>query len=143
MSQMIADVMTSDVRVVDSQHSLQDAAELMRKLDVGALPVVSGRQLAGMITDRDIAVRAVARGLGADTPVAQVMSSQVQACQQTQSVPEVMAMMGDLQLRRLPVVDPQGLLVGIVSLGDLATRQNLDVDEVVRDISQPAAAQVV
>lgn len=144
MAQSIESIMTSKVRVVQAGDSLREAAHWMNELGVGSLPVVQGQQLAGMITDRDITVRATAQGLNPDdTRVSEVMSEDVKSCQQDQSVSKVMQMMGDLQLRRLPVVDNQGQLVGIVSLGDLATRQEaLELDPMVREISTPVPLQM-
>lgn len=134
----IATVTTRNVVVVRPDENLQRAAELMSRLDVGALPVHDGRALVGIVTDRDITVRATARNLRPDeTPVAEVMSAQTLACHETDSVDEVMKLMGDAQVRRLPVLDRAGEVVGIVSLGDLATRQSAHTDEALRDISQP------
>ena len=134
----VAEIMSTDVTVVEPQQSLRAAAELMRDLDVGALPVCNGRRLLGMLTDRDIAVRAVAEGLAPDaTCVSDVMTPDIAYCTDDQDVETVMQQMGDRQLRRLPVVDVDHRLVGIVSLGDMATRQDGDVDETVRAISEP------
>lgn len=134
----ISEIMSTDVTVIEPQQSLRAAAELMRDLDIGALPVCNGRRLLGMLTDRDIAVRAVAEGLAPDaTCVSDVMTPDVQYCTDDQDTESVMRMMGDEQLRRLPVVDADHRLVGIVSLGDMATRQNADLDETVRAISEP------
>ena len=134
----VAEIMSTDVTVIEPQQSLRAAAELMRDLDVGALPVCNGRRLLGMLTDRDIAIRAVAEGLAPDsTCVSDVMTPDVEYCTDDQDVETVMAQMGDRQLRRLPVVDGDHRLVGIVSLGDMATRQDADIDETVRAISEP------
>ena len=120
--QTIAQVMSSDVRVVSPADTIQQAARLMGELDVGVLPVCDGQRLVGMVTDRDIAVRAVAVGLAPDqTEVAEVMTDEVAWCFEDQTVDEVLRDMGGSQLRRLPVVSRDKRLVGIVSLGDLAT----------------------
>lgn len=134
----IASVITRNVVVVRPDETLLRAAELMAQLDVGALPVYDGRALVGMVTDRDITVRATACNKRPDeTPVSEVMTAQTQSCHETDSVDDVMKQMGDAQVRRLPVLDRAGEIVGIVSLGDLATRQPAHTDEALRDISQP------
>lgn len=136
----IADIMSTDLCTVEPQESLRRAAQLMQEHDIGALPVCQDRQLLGMLTDRDIAVRAVADGLDAEsTCVSDVMSGDVQCCTEDQDTVEAMRLMGDRQLRRLPVLDADRQLVGIVALADLATRQDRHIDQTVREISTPAA----
>ena len=134
----VSQIMSTDVQCVEPQHTLQQAAQLMDRLDVGSLPVVQDRRLMGIVTDRDITVRGTAAGLApGSTRVADVMTKGACCCQPEQSIDEVQQMMGDAQIRRLPVVDTAGAVVGIVSLGDLATRQADSVDETVREISSP------
>jgi CBS domain-containing protein len=134
----IADIMTRGVAAVGRDETLQAAARRMREMDVGALPVTDGRALAGMITDRDIAIRGVAEGMVAqEALVADVMTEEVAFCNETDSVEEVMAQMGDAQVRRLPVLGANREIVGIVALGDLATRQSAPTDETLREISAP------
>lgn len=136
----VSEIMSTDVRVIEPQQSLRSAAQCMRDLDVGALPVCDGERLLGMLTDRDIAVRAVADGLAPDAAcVSDVMSPDVEYCTADQDTNEVMRLMGDKQLRRLPVIDAQKRLVGIVSLGDMALRQTAHTDAALREISTPAA----
>jgi len=134
----ISEVMTSDVKVARPEDSVQQAATMMADQDVGALPVCDGVRLCGMITDRDIAIRAVAAGLGHETPVREVMSEEVIWCLEDDDTQEVMAKMADRQVRRIPVIDAQRKLVGIVALGDLAIEDEENVDETLRDISLPA-----
>lgn len=133
----IAEVMTHDVEVLRPDETLRDAARAMADLDVGSLPVCDGRKLIGMITDRDITIRAVAEGKSADTPVIEVMTDDVVWCTDTDSVDEVLQQMSDAQIRRIPVVDRDRQLVGIVALGDIALEEDDDVDETLRDISMP------
>jgi CBS domain-containing protein len=137
----ISEVMTRDVRVIAPHESLQRAAQIMDELNVGVLPVCEGEQLAGMATDRDIVVRAVSAGMPVDsTPVSEVMSTNVECCYEDEDVEDVMDRMRDMQVRRIPVMDRQEHLVGMVSLGDLATRSG-DEDEVkdtLEGISQPS-----
>jgi CBS domain-containing protein len=136
----VADVMTRDVRVVSPKDSIQRAAQFMDELNVGVVPVCDGSRLLGMVTDRDITVRGVAAGKMADTPVTEVMSEHVRWCYEDQDIDEVMDEMRDAQIRRLPVVDHDKKLVGIVSLGDLADRGSDDkrVGETLKDISTPS-----
>ncbi|NUZ04314.1 CBS domain-containing protein [Piscinibacter koreensis] len=134
----IRDIMTRGVAVVQRDATLQEAAQMMRDLDIGALPVGDGPALAGMVTDRDIAVRGVADGMvPQEALVADVMTPDVQWCSEDDSVEDVMAQMGDEQVRRLPVLSASREIVGIVALGDLATRQSRHVDDALREISQP------
>jgi CBS-domain-containing membrane protein len=134
----IADIMTRSVAAVGRDETLQAAARRMREMDVGALPVTDGRALAGMVTDRDIAIRGVAEGMVAqEALVADVMTEEVAFCNETDSVEDVMEQMGDAQVRRLPVLGANREIVGIVALADLATRQSTPTDETLREISTP------
>jgi CBS domain-containing protein len=116
----ISECMSRDVKVVAPGQNIREAARLMADIDAGILPVAENERLVGMITDRDIAVRAVAIGKSPDCPVREVMSQEVLYCYEDQSVEEVARNMGEQQVRRLPVVNRQKRLVGIVSLGDLS-----------------------
>jgi CBS domain-containing protein len=136
--QTIAEVMTTDVEVVRPEETLRDAARAMADLDVGSLPVCDGRRMIGMVTDRDITIRGVAEGKGPDAPVRDVMTDDVVWCTDTDSVDEVLQQMSDAQVRRIPVVDRDRQLVGIVALGDIALEEEDDVDETLRDISMPS-----
>jgi CBS domain-containing protein len=137
----ISDIMTTEVQVVQPQESLRQAATLMQELDIGSLPVCDGERLLGMLTDRDITVYGVAQGLDPDAScVSDVMTDHIEYCTADQDVDEVMRQMGDKQVRRLPVIDADKNLIGIVSLGDLAVRQSDRIDRTVRDISQPGSA---
>jgi CBS domain-containing protein len=135
----ISEVMTRGVEVIRPAETLQRAAQRMDELNVGALPVCDGVTLVGMITDRDITVRATAAGLDPNaTPVSDVMTGQTRWCTEEQSIDEVMRQMSDVQIRRLPVLNGARELVGIVSLGDLAVRQSGHIDGALRDISSPS-----
>ena len=134
----IADIMTRSIATVQRDETLQAAARRMAEMDVGSLPVLDGRAVAGMVTDRDIAVRGVAAGMiPQESLVADVMTEEVRFCRAADSVEQVMAEMGDLQVRRLPVLDGDNEIVGIVALADIATRQSTHTDETLRDISTP------
>ena len=117
----IREAMTHDVAVAGPEQTLADAARMMAERDTGALPVGEDDRLVGMITDRDIVIRGVAKELGPETPIREVMSREVLYCFQDEDVEHVAANMGEQQVRRLPVLDREKRLVGIVSLGDLAS----------------------
>ena len=137
--QTIQDIMTRDVQTVASQDTVQRAAQLMDELNVGAIPVLDNGKLVGMITDRDITVRSAAIGQDPrSTKVTDVMSTDVRTCTPGQSIEDVLSQMGDVQIRRLPVVDKSGKVIGIVSLGDVATRDAADVDLALDEISSPS-----
>ena len=136
----IEDVMTHDVAVVSPDETIQQAARLMDELDIGAVPVADNERLVGMLTDRDIVVRAVADGLGPDTQVGNVMTPDVKYCFCDQEVAEVSDNMADIQIRRLPMVDRGKRLVGIIALGDIATcGENDYVADALAGISRPHA----
>jgi CBS domain-containing protein len=116
--------MTRDVRLLKPDQTIREAANLMAEINAGALPVSENDRLVGMITDRDIVVRAVAQGRPLDTKVAAVMSKEVLYCLDTDDLDDVSRNMGKAQVRRLPVVNADKRLVGIVSLGDLARSED-------------------
>jgi CBS domain-containing protein len=120
MRMKIKEIMTVDVVLASPQVSIADAARMMARCDAGALPVGDEDRLVGMITDRDIAIRAVAKDMPPDTPVSEVMSKEVLYCFADEDVEHVADNMGEQKVRRLPVLDREKRLVGIVSLGDLA-----------------------
>jgi len=112
--------MTKAVRIAAPAQSIRDAARMMKEIDAGFLPVGENDRLVGMITDRDIAVRAVAEGKGPDTPVRDVMTEEVLYCFEDEDLDAVSTEMGNLQVRRLPVLNREKRLVGIISLGDIS-----------------------
>lgn len=137
--QTIQEVMTRDVQTISTQDSVQRAAQLMDELNVGAIPVVDDGRLVGMITDRDITVRSVAVGQDpASTRVNDVMSTDVRTCTVDQGVEDVLAQMADVQIRRVPVVDGNGRVIGIVSLGDVVTKAPVEVEQTLDEISTPS-----
>jgi CBS domain-containing protein len=117
----VGDCMTRDVRIAGPDETIRQAALAMAECDAGILPVGENDRLVGMVTDRDIAVRGVAEGRGPDAKVRDVMSAEVKYCFEDDPVEEVLHNMAELQIRRLPVVNREKRLVGIISLGDLAT----------------------
>ncbi|QOY93269.1 CBS domain-containing protein [Massilia sp. UMI-21] len=138
--QTIREVMTPDVQTISPKDTVQRAAQMMDDLNVGSIPVCDGDKLVGMITDRDITVRSVAAGQSPDqTFVADVMSTDVRTCFSNQDIDDVLDKMGDVQIRRLPVIDENSQqLVGIVSLGDIATKTAGSADETLDEISTPS-----
>jgi CBS domain-containing protein len=138
MRMKVSDVMTSHVRLVSPNETISEAARLMADVDAGAMPVGDNDRLVGMITDRDIAVRAVANGLGPDTKVREVMSNDICYCFEDEDIDHIANNMADLQVRRLPVVNRQKRLVGIVSLGDIAVMDGPDsAGDALCGISEP------
>ena len=119
----VNDVMTRGVQLVSPEQTIREAARLMAEIDAGALPVGEHDRLVGMITDRDIAIRAVAEGKSPDTKVRDVMSNEMLYCFDNQDVEDVARNMGKNQVRRLPVLNQDKRLVGILSLGDLALKE--------------------
>lgn len=117
----VAEAMTSSVETVTPDQPIRDAARLMLRADTGVLPVVEGDELRGMITDRDIAVRAVAEGLGPDALVGEIMTAEALCIYADQDVEEAAALMSENQVRRLAVKSREGdRLVGILSLADIS-----------------------
>lgn len=135
----ISEVMTPNVRVVSPHDTLQFAAQLMEEIDVGLLPVTENEELIGTLTDRDITIRAVAQGLSPEeTQVSEVMTSDALYVFEDQSVDEAAQDMSDFQVRRLPVLNRENHLVGIVALADLALSQDSNAVNIALDgVSQP------
>ncbi len=117
-------VMTHDVRVLRPDQTISEAAILMAEIDSGALPVGDNDRLVGMITDRDIVIRGLAQGKSPDTKVADIMTKEVLYCFDTDEVDEAARNMGKAKVRRLPVLNKDKRMVGIVSLGDLARKED-------------------
>ncbi|MES2351192.1 MAG: CBS domain-containing protein [Pseudomonadota bacterium] len=138
--QTIQEVMTREVQSISPEQSVRKAAQMMDEFNVGSLPVCDGTKLVGMITDRDITIRSTAAGQSPEsTRVGDVMSTDVRTCYSTQSVDEVLGQMGDVQIRRVPVVDQQShSLVGIVALGDMATKHSKGTEAALQEISSPS-----
>lgn len=134
----VRECMTTDVQIAMPEATLRDAALAMASIDAGLLPVADNDRLVGMVSDRDITIRGVAMGKGPDTPVRDVMTMDVRYCFDDEEIDSVLQSMGDNQVRRLPVLDRKKRLVGIVSLGDLATNgQAMQAGEALGGISKP------
>ena len=145
----ISELMSKDPCTVSPDTPVSEAARLMKEEDVGMVPVIErvggaetrGR-LVGVITDRDIAIRTVAEGRASDSPVRDVMSSGVRTATPNDSVESVMELMGREQVRRVPIIDERGSLVGVVSQADLARKAKNEghVERTVEEISQPGGS---
>jgi CBS domain-containing protein len=134
----VSEAMTREVRVATPGQSIRDAAKTMAEIDAGVLPVGENDRLIGMITDRDIAIRGIAAGKGPDTPVREVMSSEVKYCFDDEDIAHVAENMAEQQIRRLPVVNRDKRLVGIVSLGDVAqSTDGKKAAQAVKGVSKP------
>ena len=134
----VREVMTRDVQTVRSDQTARDAANFMLASDSGSIPVIDGDRLIGMITDRDIAVRGVAKGNGPDTPVRELMTNDIICARHDDDVDDVASKMSEAQVRRLPVIDDQERLCGIVSLGDLSRDgDDQSASQALAGVSQP------
>jgi CBS domain-containing protein len=139
-SRKACDVMTPNPATVSENDSIRDAARIMAREDSGVVPVVDGRKVIGMVTDRDIVVRCVAEGKDpANARVDECMTKSVRAVKEDTPVTEVLTLMSKAQIRRVPVVNASDELVGIVSLGDISTATNQD-DRVGKTIEQISEA---
>lgn len=133
----VSEMMTRDVLLTNPEETVQQAARLMAELDAGVLPVGENDRLVGMITDRDIAIRGIAAGKGPEARVRDIMTPDVKFCFEDQDIDDVTRNMAEIQVRRLPVISRDKRLVGIVSLGDVATNGNGDAGAALRGISRP------
>ncbi len=130
MTIKISEVMTTEVETISADQSAREAAAFMLRADAGSIPVCEGDKVIGIITDRDIAVRGVAEGRGPETPVSELMSDGIICAREDEDVQQVARRMSEEQVRRLPVIDAEEKLVGIVSLGDLARETTAKAAEV-------------
>jgi CBS domain-containing protein len=138
MSMKIKDVMTHDVRFVTPDTPLTEIARQMRDDGIGAVPVVENDRMIGMVTDRDIVVRCVATGSIDGATARMAMSPRVLYCYEDQSVNEILDNMAEQQVRRMPVVNRDKRLVGVVSIGDLSQKAQRKAGESLKEISQSA-----
>jgi CBS domain-containing protein len=133
----VSECMSTDVKICSPEDTIQECARTMREIDAGAIPVGENDRLVGMITDRDIAVRAVADGRGPETKVRDTMSKEIRFCFDDEDIEEVAEHMADLKVRRLPVLNRDKRLIGIVSLGDLSLSDGEASGEALSEISEP------
>lgn len=133
----IREVMSRDVKIAAPEDTLRHAAQMMKDIDAGVLPVGEHDRLVGMLTDRDITIRAVALGKAPDTcHVREVMSPDIKYAYEDDSLEHAARSMGELQIRRLPVLSRDKRLVGIVSLGDLALKEKESAGDALKDVSR-------
>ncbi|WP_175943742.1 MULTISPECIES: CBS domain-containing protein [unclassified Caballeronia] len=134
----VAEVMTRGVQTIAPNESIRRAAELMDELNVGALPVCDGTRLKGVVTDRDIVVRAVSVGKESSCAVQDVASEPVEWCFEDDEIHDAMRRMEQLQIRRMPVVDSEKNIVGMLALGDIAIYSDGEVSSTIQAISTPS-----
>lgn len=137
----VTEIMTKSPRTVTAETNVKEAARLMQQDDVGMLPVVAGDRLVGVVTDRDLAIRVVADGRDPNAcKVSDVMSADVRTCRENDDVDDVMDLMGREQVRRVPIVDGSGALVGVVAQADVVLQAKSDrkAEKTVEKISKPA-----
>ena len=137
----VSDAMTAEVQLCTPDDTLKDTALVMAALGVGLLPVTENDRLIGMISDRDIAIRGIGMGRGPDGRVGDVMTAEVRYCYDDQELDEVSAIMGDIQVRRLPVLNREKRLVGIIALGDIAMMR-VATSAALSGISRPGGQHV-
>ena len=134
----VSEVMTRDVQTIRPDQSAQQAASFMLNADAGSIPVTEGERLIGLITDRDLAVRGVAKGHGPDTPGRELMTNDIVCARIDDDCDDVASKMSEAQVRRLPVIDEQERLCGIVSLGDLAREGASETaEQALEGVAQP------
>jgi len=137
MQQSIREAMTSNPTIVEPDTTAAEAARTMKSEDVGSLPIVEDGRLVGVVTDRDLAIRILAEDRGADTPVGEIASRDVVTADPEQSLEEAARLMAEHQVRRLPVTEEDGKLVGILAQADVAQAGHDSLTgEVVQQISQ-------
>ena len=135
------EIMTRSVKTATRGMTLREVAQLMRDGDMGAMPVVENNKLVGIVTDRDIVVRGIAEGLDASTPIGEVMTSEVYSVGENDFVFEAIRLMGDRQVRRVPITDEAGELAGIIAMADVAleTEDEREIAATLEEISSGAA----
>jgi len=135
------EIMTSNVRTATRDMTLQDVAVMMREGDMGSVPVVENGKLVGIVTDRDIVVRSIAGGKDASSPVGAAMTTEIFSVKPDDFVFEAIRMMGDRQVRRIPVVEESGALAGIISMADIALEMEdeREIVEALEEISSGSA----
>ena len=135
------EIMTANVTTATREMTLRDVARLLREGDMGSVPVVEGGRLVGIVTDRDIVVRAIAEGKGPETPVAEAMTTEIFSVRPDDFAFEAVRLMGDKQVRRIPVVEADGSLAGIISMADVALEMEdeREIAETLEEISSGTA----
>lgn len=133
----VSQAMTSNVRLASPDHTIREIAKLMADSDSGFIPLGENDRLVATITDRDLAVRAVAAGKGPDTPVREVMTRDVKYCYEDDEVENVARNMAEIKVRRMPVLNRDKRLVGVIALGDIAKSARNAAAEAMAEVSMP------
>ena len=133
----VSECMSDGVEICSPDDTIRDIARTMREIDVGAMPVGEDDRLVGMITDRDIAIRAIAEGMGPETRVRQVMSQHVRWCYEDEEIDDVADQMAEFKVRRLPVLNREKRLIGVISLGDVSLADGMSSGRALHEISEP------
>jgi CBS domain-containing protein len=135
------EIMTRSVKTASRETNLRDAARLMREEDVGSIPVVENGRLVGIVTDRDIVVRAIAEGKNSEASIGEIMTNEIFSVRENDFVFTAIRLMGDKQIRRIPVVGDAGELAGIIAMADVAleTEDQHEIAETLEDISSGKA----
>jgi CBS domain-containing protein len=133
--------MTGSVKTATRETTLRDVAAMMRDGDMGSVPVIDDGKLVGIVTDRDIVVRAVVEGKGPDTPVSEAMTTEIFSVKPDDFAFEAIRLMGDKQVRRIPVVNEDGSLAGIIAMADIALEMEdeREIAETLEEISSGSA----
>lgn len=133
----VLEIMSRDVQIADPQQTVAEIARIMADKEIGFMPVGQNDQLVGTITDRDIVVRAVADGLGGNAKVREVMTQDIKYCFEDEDVDDIARNMGDVKVRRLPVVNRDKRLTGVVSIGDAALAERTAAGAGLKQVSEP------
>jgi CBS domain-containing protein len=133
----VSECMSDGVELCSPDDSIRTAARKMREVDAGSMPVGENDRLVGIITDRDIAIRAIAEGMGPETPIRQVMSQHIRWCFEDEDIDDVAEQMAEHKIRRLPVLNRDKRLVGMISLGDISLADGSSSGEALQEISEP------
>lgn len=134
----VSECMSDGVELCAPDDTIRSAARKMREIDAGSIPVGENDRLVGIITDRDIAIRAVAEGMGPESPIRNVMSKDIRWCFEDEDLDVVAGQMAEHQIRRLPVLNRDKRLVGMISLGDVSLADGASSGEALQDISAPS-----
>lgn len=134
------EIMTRNVKTANREMTLREVAQLMRDGDMGAMPIVENGKLVGIVTDRDIVVRAIAEGRSAETPIGEVMTTEIFSAKEDDFAFEAIRLMGERQVRRIPVINDSGELAGIIAMADVALEMEdeREIAETLEDISSGA-----
>lgn len=133
----VSEVMSRNVQLAAPDQSIRKAAQLMQQHDIGSLPVGENERLVGIVTDRDIVVRAIAQGRDPDTPIREVMTDDIQYCSEEDDVDEVSRRMAQLEIRRLPVLDSDQRVIWMMSLANVAHSQDDAAERAVKGVATP------